>query len=31
MFAIFSYGDFRKRQFGRLNLGSEGHTNIDQV
>lgn len=28
---IADYGDFRKRQFGRLNLGSEGHTNIDQV
>lgn len=28
---IPDYGDFRKRQFGRLNLGSEGHTNIDQV
>lgn len=28
---IAGYGDFRKRQFGRLNLGSEGHTNIDQV
>lgn len=28
---ITDYGDFRKRQFGRLNLGSEGHTNIDQV
>lgn len=28
---IADYGDFCKRQFGRLNLGSEGHTNIDQV
>ena len=28
---IADYGDFRKRQFGRLNLGSEGHTNIDKV
>ena len=28
---IADYGDFRKQQFGRLNLGSEGHTNIDQV
>lgn len=28
---IADYGDFRKRQFGRLNLGSEGHTNIEQV
>ena len=28
---IADYGDFRKHQFGRLNLGSEGHTNIDQV
>ena len=28
---IADYGDFRKLQFGRLNLGSEGHTNIDQV
>lgn len=28
---IADYGDFRKRQFGRMNLGSEGHTNIDQV
>lgn len=28
---IADYGDFRKRQFGRLNLGSEGHTNIDRV
>ena len=28
---IADYGDFHKRQFGRLNLGSEGHTNIDQV
>lgn len=28
---IADYDDFRKRQFGRLNLGSEGHTNIDQV
>ena len=28
---IADYGDFRERQFGRLNLGSEGHTNIDQV
>lgn len=28
---IADYGDFRKRQFGRLNLGGEGHTNIDQV
>lgn len=28
---IADYGDFRKRQFGRLNLGSEGRTNIDQV
>lgn len=28
---IADYGDFRKRQFGRLSLGSEGHTNIDQV
>ena len=28
---IPDYGDFRKRQFGRLNLGSEGKTNIDQV
>ena len=28
---IADYGDFRKRQFGRLNLGSEGHTNINQV
>lgn len=28
---IADYGDFRRRQFGRLNLGSEGHTNIDQV
>lgn len=28
---IADYGGFRKRQFGRLNLGSEGHTNIDQV
>lgn len=28
---IADYGDFRKRQFGRLNLGSEGHTNIGQV
>ena len=28
---IPDYGDFRKRQFGRLNLGSEGHTNIDQA
>lgn len=28
---IADYGDFRKWQFGRLNLGSEGHTNIDQV
>ena len=28
---IPDYGGFRKRQFGRLNLGSEGHTNIDQV
>lgn len=28
---IADYGDFRKRQFGRLNLGSEGNTNIDQV
>ena len=28
---IADYGDFRKSQFGRLNLGSEGHTNIDQV
>ena len=28
---IADYGDFRKRQFGRLNPGSEGHTNIDQV
>ena len=28
---IADYGDFRKRQFGRLNLGSEGHANIDQV
>lgn len=28
---IADYGDFRKRQFGWLNLGSEGHTNIDQV
>lgn len=28
---IADSGDFRKRQFGRLNLGSEGHTNIDQV
>lgn len=28
---IADYGDFRKRQFGRLNLGSEDHTNIDQV
>lgn len=28
---IPDYGDFRKRQFGRMNLGSEGHTNIDQV
>jgi len=28
---IADYGDFRKRQVGRLNLGSEGHTNIDQV
>lgn len=28
---IADYGDFRKRQFGRLDLGSEGHTNIDQV
>lgn len=28
---IPDYGDFRKRQFGRLNLGSEGKTNIDHV
>ena len=28
---IADYGDFRKRQFGRLNLGSEGKTNIDHV
>lgn len=28
---IADYGDFRKRQFGRMNLGSEGRTNIDQV
>lgn len=28
---IADYGDFRKRQFGRMNLGSEGHTNIGQV
>lgn len=28
---IADYGDFRKQQFGRLNLGSEGKTNIDHV
>lgn len=28
---IPDYGDFRKQQFGRLNLGSEGKTNIDHV
>ena len=28
---IPDYGDFRKGQFGRLNLGSDGATNIDQV
>ena len=28
---IADYGDFRKRQFGRLKLSSEGGTNIDQV
>ncbi len=28
---IADYSDFRKAQFGRLNLGSEGATNVDQV
>ena len=28
---IPDYGDFRKRQFGRLKLSGEGGTNIDQV